>query len=995
MLKPQLKLSHLLMGSHFLLGISFFPLHSVAGEVNTTLPLIRALEQKSSADRSSGPIIERRATLDLLTLPNTKERGTYGNLILKPTPSTFLNDAIATIKVRFVGPSVDFELNSFLEDLATRRPDILHPTPIDIALVDRICINNFSAIETITTDLNNTDPDILLKSLITQNHQYIPPEKGGPSKYLVTPSTLAHYDASLRNRPSSTHALDIKTLTAEDAFRIIDFSTQTRFRLTGIKDSHLAKMLRNTFVVNPNHPAIISALQEIGGTTRDGILGARTISAINESTPIQFWSNFYRSLRDALHCRDADNIFRVYGLSYRQSDYKKARRIIESLTEVIGTPSVPQLSMANTFAVRVESVRPDCTVFAPIGYNSNCIVEKITVNNTERHVAIAGGVDVTFAMFKLDEKIATDIQNAANASGGVDRRRVSVFLDSPAQPQSWLSDGADQNSVPCIENFSNAFGNESRQLLQTHISRYQKLFYLQPYDGPKLYPIIQLLDRFPTPTAISGSFKEAGLPLPVRYIGQNVIKQSGLFFGNDILGSMVQRLTDTFKYDDYLRKLCDERDSSLRLLREHTHGHYVRGLLVGTTAPLSGIQPIGILTINGTQDENVIGENGDSLVEGVNVVDGINLLESLSNSVKRINFIKSYPDLAINPNIVINVSQTVPSFTHAFKRDLYETIQGLSYSGLVVASSGAKASMPDNIDVDALDASTSMEQTGPECDVYPACFGYHPNVITVGALDNSRKFLQELPLLDGTFAGTAVSVVAPSVGILSSDLHYLQEPNGLGKLQSHSVRDGSSAGAAFVSALAAEIMSRFSGINARDTKARILSTAGKYTNSQGQPELLKGSGGEIFAGAIDVKAALLDPRRFYVKSSSGNIVEYDSLRFVKHKGQHRTINLYPNTLESATPHLACNWDDLLRLHVFDINHRDYLERPILRAALMCRSPSDPGRLLAGNGYLGTSNNKEDPCIGEDRCFQGRNSDNGAEDWIKLRDIKDIYFAVRN
>ena len=313
---------------------------------------------------------------------------------------------------------------------------------------------------------------------------------------------------------------------------------------------------------------------------------------------------------------------------------------------------------------------------------------------------------------------------------------------------------------------------------------------------------------------------------------------------------------------------------------------------------------------------------------------------------------------------VINVSQSNVLTERDPVRDLREHILALSSSGLMVVASGSKANLQFERSDAPLNLDEELTTDGKFCNVYPACFSYLRNVVTVGAIRNDPELgPNAIPqLMSNAYSGTAVTVAAPGHEVLSNEWHYFAGEE-IEKWESFGVRNGSSVASAFVSALGTEMMARFPSLDVRGIKARMIATSGPYLNSKGERELLLGPKGEVLAGVIDVHMALRNPKYHYVRMRNGEVREYDDIEF-GFKEKHRMF-LFRSTSNTSTGRFSCEWNDLLRIHIYGSQDKDDRNRDIFSASVVCWAGED--RLHIGKGYLGTKNNQEDTCIPDRTC----------------------------
>lgn len=109
-------------------------------------------------------------------------------------------------------------------------------------------------------------------------------DKGGPTKYGVTLAALSNY----RNRPCT--AEDIKNLTVAEAGALLTKVYVVDPGLDKIVDDNV-RALAADCSVNHGVRVAVKMLQQAAHVFPDGLLGAKTLEAINRMTPAALYSN--------------------------------------------------------------------------------------------------------------------------------------------------------------------------------------------------------------------------------------------------------------------------------------------------------------------------------------------------------------------------------------------------------------------------------------------------------------------------------------------------------------------------------------------------------------------------------------------------------------------------------------------------------------------------------------------------------------------------------
>ena len=143
-----------------------------------------------------------------------------------------------------------------------------------------------------------TDDDIIAEVIQSEGSEYtdIPGDRGGPTKYGITLSTL------IRVRGSAT-AADVEALTEGDARGIYRHTYIQAPHFDAITDTGLRALVVDWGVTSGPHPASV-ALQSAVCVKQDGILGPITFAAINSGNTAAIFSSVLNR-REAFYRADA------------------------------------------------------------------------------------------------------------------------------------------------------------------------------------------------------------------------------------------------------------------------------------------------------------------------------------------------------------------------------------------------------------------------------------------------------------------------------------------------------------------------------------------------------------------------------------------------------------------------------------------------------------------------------------------------------------------
>lgn len=114
-----------------------------------------------------------------------------------------------------------------------------------------------------------------------------PADKGGPTNMGVTLKTwqTQGYD---KNNDGRIDAKDVKLITKNDATSILRRCYWNRWKADGIKDQSIANILVDWVWISGT-PGI-TIVQAMLGIRADGIVGSRTLKALNAQNPQQFFA---------------------------------------------------------------------------------------------------------------------------------------------------------------------------------------------------------------------------------------------------------------------------------------------------------------------------------------------------------------------------------------------------------------------------------------------------------------------------------------------------------------------------------------------------------------------------------------------------------------------------------------------------------------------------------------------------------------------------------
>ena len=137
----------------------------------------------------------------------------------------------------------------------------------------------------------------------------VPGDKGGATKYGVTISTwkAQGYD---KDGDGDIDVDDLKKITPDDAKRICRLNFWNRWKADEIKDQSLANMLVDWVWASGKYGITIP--QKLLGVKADGIVGPKTIAALNAQDPRTFFYKLWQRRKKYLY-----DICKSYPTNYK------------------------------------------------------------------------------------------------------------------------------------------------------------------------------------------------------------------------------------------------------------------------------------------------------------------------------------------------------------------------------------------------------------------------------------------------------------------------------------------------------------------------------------------------------------------------------------------------------------------------------------------------------------------------------------------------------
>lgn len=322
--------------------------------------------------------------------------------------------------------------------------------------------------------------------------------------------------------------------------------------------------------------------------------------------------------------------------------------------------------------------------------------------------------------------------------------------------------------------------------------------------------------------------------------------------------------------------------------------------------------------------------------------------------------------------VVVNISLSFEGSTYGTeKEDLARRFQAATDTVLFVVAAGIPKTQAAGV------------QLTSGCRIFPACLGYLPNVITVGALDKIDA--RSVPKIwrASNFGGEVVSIGAPAREIVSSDFQIDND----GSLKpTMSIRDGTSESAVFVTDVAARLLALQPTLSPREVKTRLLAAVGEYEepdiDGNWLRRLFSGSAGRLAAGSLDGTRVL---------RSSGHEDELSLITDDKKRVGNIRVNPALKRLKFFVDEIASKGSERdCAVHAV----RRIVRRDDNRVSVFCEGPS--GVTYLDGVYLMPLKNSPSranamTCLNEaDGCFSFVSND--AEQFsIRIQEVQDALF----
>jgi len=934
--------------------------------------------------------------------------------------------------IAFYGHAVDLEIARFFALLAERDPELLLPTPIDPAFQIKSCINN-NLLPVVGPDIAGARERYLSTMRLSAEPQII---DGDVFRYNLWQSDIAAVSA----RTGQDWTPDLTVYSEADAYRLTLADFSARFGLDVFAGRDLLSALHTLWVALDDKGFLSVVAAAFGRDVAQREVGAALAASGLSDRAV--WSRLYRSAGVELNCSDADKIFEAYGLVYRRGDYPGALRVLRRLRQEMGYPAVPGVTLTQTSREFLEASPQNCALFGPVeeiaseADDDRCNLGSVDLGDgTPKHIVKAGGAEIGFYVTPDEqERLASYLADLESIDRDGDILRWSAHGILPIRTQTLgkalaLEDwDQTEDTLPCLLDMSFYLDADDPDRMARHVQDYRDSFYPgtdASLAGTPWY--VLLIDEF-------HGYQD---PAFVAELGQSTTEL------NSLLSSLLSRLSagqaepprvgdgpqppirdggaglSDFQTDT--KALCAVLERQLG--RAHnaakvSHGAFIKGLLFGTAPGLPGLVRLGLLSPEDATDATELSQHVHTYAARGSIDQVATHIDNIVEALQRIHASTEQENLSVVPKGVVNISMGesylgAPADAQSIARTAISTMK-ISFarsqrSALFVLAAG-QPPIPETIeDQVALEHSvvgvrldqrptTDLTINEEGCSYFPACFSGLSNVITVGAVKpgpGARGFGKSVLLPWANF-GPAVTVAAPGQGILGQDLGYVPAERGLGTLRAFSLRDGTSAATAFVTALAAKLAAQNPTMLPSEIKLRLISTVRPYLTEDAQTELLGGRVGHLYAGVIDPKAALRDPSRFQVvfrspRPDGTEIAEFDVLRRARTDERTRPLWLFETTSESEIDIMNCDWSRLLRLHFEDEDQTDRYGQPIPQGSVVCETGARVGEVNVGSGYFGTWDVKQDICLSDDTCFEAIGDAGRVQ--LRIADIRDIYFPV--
>ena len=915
------------------------------------------------AAASPGPIASAGA-LDILNQHRAKlaiqarERSErFGKIRSESKPMTNTGEGLilppstneVSVTFRFYGPTIDNDLTTFYAFFAKRNPEILNPVAVDEQAVQRRCYYRGTVSPNVSSIWSWSDAEWATKDVIRihlENQGGLYEEKSGHvTNYGITVAALNAWRGVMQTMD------DVRNLTNIDAYSFFEDQYVISPGYDEIRYSGLrAQLISSAIVHGTRHTT--KWLQQGLGVAVDGIIGSRTLGAIEDLDSQEVQRRFIESSLRSRGCFTASAASFAYGSLVNYYPINFTSDVLDVLSKTYSKQSIPALEM-RPFEKRIYL--RDVGKMDPVRLCSNyridsaadCVVGVDEESGRSSLIVQGLQADIKLPRDSYQETLTeflAEIGDPETGSRGFREGRIMILVDAPFEPQSdsYVLELSDQDILVRSRQYSEIADQDS-QTFERHLSRLSEFFgerQSRPSDfGPEYYPDILLLDR-------AFLLDEADqLCVPAALLDeQGYIKRHRDFVelapSEDTAVEAAECGNNTMP--------TGTLEDDWKILNEEGHGIFGKGLLV---AKPNGQGIIGLLP-----------ELKSTKVEIYDLRGSVALTQHLESFVQ----LKDAPDFG---NLIVNISMGGVERTSGQIAELLKYVLDVRHNILFIVAAGQ-----------SVDGSAGERLTG-NCGLIPACLGNEENVITVAALDTSKSDTGPRRW-DKSHFGEVVSVAAPGIGIFSTDL--IKKGNMI--RDAYSLRDGTSMATVFVTALAAEIWRRNIWMDPSSVKERIIASVGAIDSDKGW-RIFGGKDDEIQAGMIYPKFAIADASKTIVLLKASEAVR---LGQIKPAFGQRTFKMFQNPFARADDKRKCPMKDLMRITYTGLH----------RYAAVCRSSRSGGRrsLRFMDGVLTVDRqNRAEPmsCLGEGHCFEFL--EDGTQNYMPLRleDVRDIYFATRH
>lgn len=673
----------------------------------------------------------------------------------------------------------------------------------------------------------------------------------------------------------------------------------------------------------------------------------------------------------------------------------------------------------------LEASSQNCAAFGPVENRqlddpASCNLGQIDVDGEQREIVLAGGAELTFRLTTEERALLSAYLAELEAlPRDGDRLRWTSSVSPPVYPQTRgegphymsfaLKGVPDPDNWPCLVSLS-AAEDLNPVTVRTHIRNYRDRFF--PGAGtptPAETPLILLIDEFDGDR--DPSLRNAVGQLPQELASE--LKGDTAAAPPVLSRPMAANAAEPPPRKDRIERICQLIDAQSRNaeVQRISHGAYITSLLIGRTAMPPDMPGLGLLNPDGAFAEEdfadrvfkYAADNRISLVDEHigNIADDI---ERMRHGTEEFDPAASVVNVSLGGTYLFNDQPSSREADQALE-GIRVSITRLARDALFVFAAGQPKIDPaqPNARGSRLDLlkPSKVNSKSLECAFVPACLSARPNVVTVGALGPSvgEDGYGHPVLLPWANYGPAVTLAAPGEAVAGRNVVFVDQPGvqRMRMLAATGLRDGTSAAAAFVTALAARMVSAEPSIRATEIKERLVATARPFLTPAGEEQLFAGDEGEVYAGAIDPAAALLDPRNGYVvRADAGDgpdrFTEYVGISTARSVGDQRAFSLFHGTSASERAFFKCDWRDLLRVHIDGAFDEDQNDHPIYKGSVACRADEPDGSPRVARGYFGTRNTQQNECLVREDCWIARTADN-REEPLPLSGIRDIYFPT--